>query len=135
MTLIWLLISISVDETGWPVFTSDFSQSHSVMAGTSISKPTFELQNHTPMMQQYLSIKADYPVELLFYRMGDFYECFYDDAVRISALLNLTLTKRQDKIPMAGVPVNSLETTLERLINKKQTIHKNFNIVRVSTNP
>ena len=46
------------------------------MAGTSISTPTFELQNHTPMMQQYLSIKADYPVELLFYRMGDFYELF-----------------------------------------------------------
>ena len=50
------------------------------MAGTSISTPTFELQNHTPMMQQYLSIKADYPVELLFYRMGDFYELFFDDA-------------------------------------------------------
>ena len=49
---------------------------------------------HTPMMQQYLSIKADYPDMLLFYRMGDFYELFYDDARRAAELLDITLTAR-----------------------------------------
>ena len=77
------------------------------MAGTSISTPTFELQNHTPMMQQYLSIKADYPVELLFYRMGDFYELFFDDAKTAAELLDITLTARGQSngqpIPMCGV--------------------------------
>ena len=90
------------------------------MAGTSISTPTFELQNHTPMMQQYLSIKADYPVELLFYRMGDFYELFFDDAKTAAELLDITLTARGQSdgqpIPMCGVPFHAAESYLAKLV-------------------
>ena len=69
-------------------------------------------QSHTPMMQQYLGIKANYPDTLLFYRMGDFYELFYDDAKRAAELLDITLTARGksagDPIPMAGIPYHCL---------------------------
>jgi len=74
----------------------------------------------TPMMTQYLAIKRDHPDCLLFYRMGDFYELFFDDAVAASAALDITLTKRGkhlgDDIPMCGVPVHSHESYLLRLI-------------------
>ena len=70
------------------------------------------LDQHTPMMRQYLRIKADYPDTLLFYRMGDFYELFYEDAHRAAKLLNITLTTRGQSagapIPMAGVPFHAL---------------------------
>ena len=63
---------------------------------------------HTPMMQQYLGLKAQYPDMLLFYRMGDFYELFYDDAEKASRLLDITLTSRGASagapVKMAGVP-------------------------------
>ena len=76
----------------------------------------------TPMMQQYMEIKADYHDCLLFYRMGDFYELFFDDAVSASEALDITLTKRGkhsgDDIPMAGVPVHAAEVYLARLIKK-----------------
>ncbi len=66
------------------------------------------LDAHTPMMQQYLKLKAQHPDILLFYRMGDFYELFYDDAKRASQLLDISLTKRGasagEPIPMAGIP-------------------------------
>ncbi len=69
---------------------------------------TDKLDSHTPMMQQYLRLKAQHPEILLFYRMGDFYELFYDDAKRASQLLDISLTKRGasagEPIPMAGVP-------------------------------
>ncbi|MEZ8144593.1 DNA mismatch repair protein MutS [Enterovibrio sp. FF113] len=75
---------------------------------------------HTPMMQQYLRIKAQHPEELLFYRMGDFYELFFDDAKRASQLLDISLTKRGasagEPIPMAGVPYHSVEGYLARLV-------------------
>lgn len=75
---------------------------------------------HTPMMQQYLTIKADYPDVLLFYRMGDFYELFFDDAKRAADLLDLTLTARGQSagqpIPMAGVPYHSVENYLAKLL-------------------
>jgi len=62
--------------------------------------------SHTPMMQQYIRIKADHPDKLVFYRMGDFYELFYGDAEKASRLLDITLTKRGQSagqpIPMAG---------------------------------
>ncbi len=74
----------------------------------------------TPMMAQYLAIKRRHPEHLLFYRMGDFYELFFDDAVRASAALDIALTKRGqhqgDDIPMCGVPVHSHEAYLSRLI-------------------
>jgi DNA mismatch repair protein MutS len=74
----------------------------------------------TPMMIQYLAIKRDHPDCLLFYRMGDFYELFFDDAVSAAAALDITLTKRGkhlgEDIPMCGVPVHSHESYLLRLI-------------------
>ncbi len=75
---------------------------------------------HTPMMAQYHAVKARYPDCLLFYRMGDFYEMFFDDAVRAAAVLDITLTKRGktagEEIPMAGVPFHSYEPYLAKLI-------------------
>lgn len=81
---------------------------------------------HTPMMQQYLRIKADHPDMLLLYRMGDFYELFFDDAKRAALLLDITLTHRGQSagtpIPMAGVPYHAVENYLARLIKKGQSI-------------
>lgn len=75
---------------------------------------------HTPMMQQYLRIKAEHPDTLLLYRMGDFYEVFFDDAEKAARLLDITLTKRGASngvpIPMAGVPFHSLEQYLAKLV-------------------
>ncbi|MDP1978220.1 DNA mismatch repair protein MutS [Undibacterium sp.] len=75
---------------------------------------------HTPMMQQYLRIKADYPETLVFYRMGDFYELFFGDAEKVSRLLGITLTQRGssggEPIKMAGVPFHSLEPYLAKLV-------------------
>jgi DNA mismatch repair protein MutS len=83
-------------------------------------------QEHTPMMQQYLRIKAQQPNVLLFYRMGDFYELFYADAERAARLLNITLTKRGTSagapIPMAGVPVVSVEQYLARLVKMGESV-------------
>ncbi|WP_226877103.1 DNA mismatch repair protein MutS [Microbulbifer hainanensis] len=77
---------------------------------------------HTPMMQQYLKIKAQHPQELVFYRMGDFYELFYDDAKRAAELLDVTLTARGksggEPIPMAGIPYHAAEGYLARLIKQ-----------------
>jgi DNA mismatch repair protein MutS len=81
---------------------------------------------HTPMMQQYLRIKAQHPDILLFYRMGDFYELFYDDARRAAALLDITLTARGSSagqpIPMAGVPFHAVESYLARLVRKGESV-------------
>jgi len=77
-------------------------------------------QQHTPMMQQYLAIKAQHPDELLFYRMGDFYEMFFDDARQATDLLDITLTARGssagEPIPMCGVPYHSVDTYLVKLV-------------------
>ena len=85
-----------------------------------------DLSGHTPMMRQYLGLKAQAPSYLLFYRMGDFYELFYEDAERGARLLNLTLTKRGNSngepIPMAGVPFHSLEGYLARLVALGESI-------------
>jgi DNA mismatch repair protein MutS len=82
--------------------------------------------DHTPMMQQYLRIKAQYPHMLLLYRMGDFYELFFDDADRGARLLNITLTRRGvsngTPIPMAGVPVVSVEQYLARLVKIGESV-------------
>jgi DNA mismatch repair protein MutS len=80
----------------------------------------FIASGHTPMMAQYLAVKAQHPDCLVFYRMGDFYELFFDDAVKASEVLDITLTKRGktqgDEIPMAGVPFHSYEPYLAKLI-------------------
>ena len=81
---------------------------------------------HTPLMQQYLRIKSDYPDILLFFRMGDFYELFYEDAKRAAALLDITLTHRGksagEPIPMAGVPYHSVDGYLARLLKKGESV-------------
>ncbi|HNP37486.1 MAG TPA: DNA mismatch repair protein MutS, partial [Woeseiaceae bacterium] len=81
---------------------------------------------HTPMMRQYLAIKAEYPDMLVFYRMGDFYELFYDDARKASALLDITLTARGKSggkaIPMAGVPYHAVEGYLQKLVQKGESV-------------
>ena len=74
----------------------------------------------TPMMAQYLETKNAYPEYLLFYRMGDFYEMFFDDAVKASKALDIALTKRGklngEDVPMCGVPFHAYESYLSRLI-------------------
>ncbi|MCU0734871.1 MAG: DNA mismatch repair protein MutS [Methylotetracoccus sp.] len=81
---------------------------------------------HTPMMQQYLRIKADYPGTLLFYRMGDFYELFFDDARRVAQLLDLTLTSRGEsggeRVPMAGIPHHAADNYLARLLKAGESV-------------
>jgi DNA mismatch repair protein MutS len=81
---------------------------------------------HTPMMRQYLAIKSEYPDMLVFYRMGDFYELFYDDAKRAASLLDITLTSRGksagNPIPMAGVPYHAAESYLARLVRKGESV-------------
>src|SRR5882762_5149143 len=81
---------------------------------------------HTPMMQQYLRIKGQHPDILLFYRMGDFYELFYEDARRAAALLDITLTARGqsagEPIPMAGVPFHAVDSYLARLVRKGESV-------------
>ena len=81
---------------------------------------------HTPMMRQYLAIKAQHPQRLVFYRMGDFYELFYDDAKRAAQLLDITLTSRSksngEPIPMAGIPYHAAENYLGRLIRLGESV-------------
>ncbi|MDG3089011.1 DNA mismatch repair protein MutS [Vibrio hannami] len=83
-------------------------------------------QSHTPMMQQYLKLKAENPDILLFYRMGDFYELFYDDAKRASQLMDISLTKRGssagEPIPMAGVPFHAVEGYLAKLVQLGESV-------------
>jgi DNA mismatch repair protein MutS len=85
-----------------------------------------DLARHTPMMQQYWRIKRQYPDVLLFYRMGDFYELFYDDARQVAPLLGITLTQRGvsagEPIPMAGVPVHAQEQYLARLVKLGRSV-------------
>ncbi|MDY6523824.1 DNA mismatch repair protein MutS [Acinetobacter faecalis] len=85
-----------------------------------------DLSNHTPMMQQYLKIKMQHPHSLMFYRMGDFYELFFDDAQKAAKILGITLTHRGkangNPIPMAGVPYHAAEGYLARLVKKGETV-------------
>jgi DNA mismatch repair protein MutS len=84
------------------------------------------VSQHTPVMQQYLRIKAEHPDILLFYRMGDFYELFYDDAERASRLIDLTLTTRGQSagapVKMAGVPAHSVEQYLGKLVKLGESV-------------
>ena len=96
------------------------------MANEKSSGVTGGASAHTPMMQQYLRIKAEHPGSLLFYRMGDFYELFFDDARRAAKLIDITLTSRGqsagEPIPMAGVPYHAVETYLSRLVRKGESV-------------
>lgn len=92
-----------------------------------IGDTVYNLADHTPMMVQYLTMKANYPQALLLYRMGDFYELFFDDAKRAAQILDITLTRRgTDKagntIAMAGVPFHAADSYMARLITAGQTV-------------
>src|SRR5438552_8477385 len=85
-----------------------------------------DLAKHTPMMAQYLAIKAEHPQTLVFYRMGDFYELFYGDAEKAARLLDITLTRRGNSagepVVMAGVPFHSVDGYLARLIKQGESV-------------
>ncbi len=93
---------------------------------TNNKKTAKSKASHTPMMQQYLRIKGEHPEMLVFYRMGDFYELFYDDAEKAARLLDITLTKRGQSagkpIPMAGVPYHAAESYLARLVKAGESV-------------
>lgn len=88
--------------------------------------PINGLENHTPMMQQYLKLKQQHPEQLLLYRMGDFYELFYADAQKAAHLLDITLTSRGQSagqaIPMAGIPFHALEGYLAKLVKAGESV-------------
>lgn len=87
---------------------------------------TKDLSSHTPMMRQYLTIKSEFPHILIFYRMGDFYELFFDDAKKAADLLDISLTARGktggNAIPMAGVPYHAVENYLAKLVSLGESV-------------
>lgn len=91
------------------------------MPSKSSAKP-----QHTPMMQQYFKLKAEQPDIMLFYRMGDFYELFFDDAKQASQMLGISLTKRGqsagEPIPMAGIPYHAVENYLVKLVQLGESV-------------
>ncbi|NBX03788.1 MAG: DNA mismatch repair protein MutS, partial [Alphaproteobacteria bacterium] len=100
--------------------------SSATLAEAIKTEPNEAFVGATPAMAQYLTLKAAHPGYLLFYRMGDFYELFFDDAVAASQILDIALTKRGkhagEEIPMCGVPVHSHDVYLERLIRSGQKV-------------
>ncbi|WP_201588645.1 DNA mismatch repair protein MutS [Psychrobacter fozii] len=116
----------SIDTTSKKVsaqHSSELLTTDHLMIGDSV----YNLADHTPMMVQYLTMKANYPQALLLYRMGDFYELFFDDAKRAAHILDITLTRRgTDKagntIAMAGVPFHAADSYMARLIAAGQTV-------------
>ena len=93
---------------------------------SSMTTPMPDLSTHTPMMRQYLTIKAEFPNILIFYRMGDFYELFFDDAKKAADLLDISLTARGktggNAIPMAGVPYHAVEGYLAKLVQLGESV-------------
>jgi len=77
---------------------------------------------HTPAMKQYLEIKKKYPEGILFFRMGDFYEMFLEDAEQASQILDIALTKRQNKIPMCGIPYHAADSYIAKLIQAGKSV-------------
>jgi len=96
------------------------------MTSTAAPRPQTGDPGHTPLMRQYLGAKAEHPDTLLMFRMGDFYELFYDDARKAARLLDITLTQRGQSagqpIPMAGVPYHQLEPYLARLLRMGESV-------------
>ena len=96
------------------------------MTRTDAANRDSNLENHTPLMRQYLSAKAEHPDVLLLFRMGDFYELFYDDARKAARLLDITLTQRGASagapIPMAGVPYHAVENYLAKLVRLGESV-------------
>jgi len=87
---------------------------------------TSQFSNHTPMMQQYLGIKLEHPNDLVFYRMGDFYEMFYGDAKDASELLDISLTSRGQSagkpLPMCGIPYHAAEGYIAKIVNAGRSV-------------
>jgi DNA mismatch repair protein MutS len=85
-----------------------------------------DMSQHTPMIAQYLGLKADFPHTLLFYRMGDFYELFFEDAEKAARLMDITLTQRGQSagqpVVMAGVPFHSVDNYLSKLIKLGESV-------------
>ena len=104
-----------------PLFFSTDSMTLPVKSTKDQAPSAGDFAGHTPMMAQYLGLKADHPDTLLFYRMGDFYELFWADAEKASRLLDITLTQRGQSagqpVLMCGVPFHSVDTYLARLIS------------------
>ena len=92
----------------------------------SARKTKTKTSEHTPMMQQYLKIKAEHPDQLVFYRMGDFYELFFDDAKKASQLLDISLTARGksggEPIPMAGIPYHSADGYIAKIVQAGESV-------------
>ena len=86
-----------------------------------------DLSQLSPMMQHYMETKKEYPDCVLFYRLGDFYEMFFDDALTVSKELEITLTGKDcglsERAPMCGVPFHALDSYLYRLVQKLSLIH------------
>jgi DNA mismatch repair protein MutS len=110
-------------ETEWLKQLQVIDKKDNTLKSKDISKG---VQEHTPMIRQYLQLKAAHPDVLLFYRMGDFYELFYADAERAARLLDITLTRRGQSggqpIPMAGVPYHACEQYLARLVKLGESV-------------
>lgn len=106
--------------------TDAHSATESVAPTTTTVKTAADFPDHTPMMAQYLAIKSEYPSTLLFYRMGDFYELFFDDAHKAADLLGITLTHRGksngEPIPMAGVPFHAAQGYLAKLVELGESV-------------
>lgn len=112
-----------------PNRTHTQAQTHAQVAATyvTLANAIANTEKHTPMIQHFLKMKAEYKNELLFYRMGDFYELFFDDAILAAELLGITLTRRGKdfqglEIPMAGVPYHAAEGYLARLVAMGKTV-------------
>ena len=92
----------------------------------TVANSTDGKATHTPMMQQYFRLKAEVPDMLLFYRMGDFYELFYGDAEKASALIDITLTSRGksggEPIPMAGIPYHAVDNYLAKIVRAGESV-------------
>ena len=91
-----------------------------------MSKNLAKNSSHTPMMTQYFGIKSEHPNELVFYRMGDFYELFYDDARHAAQLLDISLTSRGhsggEPIPMAGIPYHAAENYIAKIVRAGKSV-------------
>jgi DNA mismatch repair protein MutS len=91
-----------------------------------MNKALSDLSSHTPMMQQYWRLKNQHPDQLMFYRMGDFYEIFYEDAKKAAKLLDITLTARGQSagqaIPMCGIPYHAAEGYLAKLVKLGESV-------------
>jgi len=99
---------------------------HALLSFVVTSDPSPDFSAHTPLMRQFFAAKAEQPDILLFFRMGDFYELFYDDARKAARLLDITLTQRGQSagqpIPMAGVPYHAAEGYLARLVAMGESV-------------